>query len=99
MITGLSKRISKIISKNTTRKKESARRIGGFHANGSNPYPLLSINKSGVSQDPAFVFSVAERYSSGWNIGSQEGSMMGFWSKSFSVLAGMYFRSTTRRNM
>ena len=38
-------------------------------------------------------------YSSGWNIGSQAGSRMGFWSKYFMMEAGTYFLSTTRRNM
>ena len=38
-------------------------------------------------------------YSSGRNIGSQAGSMMGFWSKYFMREAGTYFLSTTRRNM
>ena len=38
-------------------------------------------------------------YSSGANIGSQAGSMMGFWSIMARMLAGMYFSSRTTRNM
>ena len=38
-------------------------------------------------------------YSSGRNIGSQAGSIIGFWSKYFMREAGTYFLSTTRRNM
>ena len=82
--------------KNTTRKKESARPAGSFHANRKLSVHLTT-KKTGSPVTP--LTHIAERYSSGWNIGSQEGSMIGFWSNIFSSLAGMYFFSTTRRNM
>ena len=38
-------------------------------------------------------------HSSGANIGSQAGSMIGFWSIMARMLAGMYFSSSTTRNI
>ena len=40
-----------------------------------------------------------EGYSSGANIGSQAGSLIGFCLRSFAMLSGTYFLLSTKRNM
>ena len=50
-------------------------------------------------QDKYLPIDSCYSYSSGANIGSQEGSMIGFCSMSFIMSAGTYFFSTTTRNM
>ena len=59
---------------------------------------LLTFNRiSGGFYD--FLNYLINDYSSGANIGSQEGSMIGFCSSIFMISAGTYFFSITTRNM
>ena len=58
---------------------------------------LTIINE--CQEDISITYYNIALYSSGANIGSQEGSMIGFCSSIFMISAGTYFFSTTTRNM
>lgn len=60
----------------------------------------LTAAKSVSYTDKIGIFTeLLTNYSSGANIGSQDGSMIGFCSSNFIMSAGTYFFSTTTRNI
>lgn len=64
-------------------------------------YKNIRLNlKSDVFGVSIFYEGVGgEGYSSGANIGSQAGSLIGFCLRSFAMLSGTYFLLSTKRNM
>lgn len=65
-------------------------------------YKNIRLNlKSDVLEYLFFCDGVCggEGYSSGANIGSQAGSLIGFCLRSFATLSGTYFLLSTKRNM